>query len=226
MNRRFLLLIVRGRRPLLDLCALVALCATACTAGCSQGPSRVKPPSIDADGAASEAMEMYDKDGDGKIAGDELDAAVGLKAAMATLDANKDGAVQEEEITSRIESWQDSGVGIVMLSFGVWMDGKPLQGAKVEFEPEPFLGDDIQAAVGYSSPVGVAVVSIPKDKRPAADTPPGVQLGFFRVKISKKEGGKEALPAKYNAETTLGKEVAPDDPEIMEQKLRFDLTTK
>jgi hypothetical protein len=208
------------------LACFVAAYGLAGAAGCNSGPSRVEPPSIDAGNAASEAMEMYDKDDDGKIAGPELDAAVGLKAAMATLDANKDGAVQEDEIVKRIESWQASTVGIVTLSFRVTMDGKALQGAKVVFEPEPFLGDDIQAAEGYCSPMGSTTVSIPKEKRPAADTPAGVQLGFYRVRITKEEGGKETIPAKYNSQTTLGKEVAPDDPDIMAQRQGFALKSK
>jgi hypothetical protein len=194
--------------------------------GCSSGPSAVTPPDIDAGDAASQAMEMYDKDGDGTIAGSELDAAVGLKAAMATLDANKDGSVQEDEISQRIDSWQASGVGVVALNCSVRLDGRPLEGAKVVFEPEPFLGDDIQTAEGETSPVGSTIISVPKANRPTADTPPGVQLGFYRVRISKEVAGKEAIPAKYNTETTLGQEVAPDDPSIMAQKMGFQLDGK
>src|SRR5688500_9351038 len=100
------------------------LTLTIAALGCSSGPSRIQPPSIDADDAASQAMELYDKDGDGAIAAAELDAAPGLKAAMATLDTSKDGSVQEEEITARIESWQASGVGIVSLNCTVTMDGR------------------------------------------------------------------------------------------------------
>jgi hypothetical protein len=194
--------------------------------GCSSGPSRVQPPSIDADDAASEAMELYDKDGDGAIAGSELDAVPGLKAAMTTLDANKDGSVQEDEIVARIESWQASGVGVVSIDCFIRMDGRPLADAKIVFEPESFLGDQIQAAEGQTGAGGTAPVSIPKANRPTPDTPLGLQLGFYRVRIAKEVGGKETIPARYNAETTLGQEVAPDDPAIMGQRMGFDLESQ
>jgi hypothetical protein len=202
------------------------LTLTIAALGCSSGPSRIQPPSIDADDAASQAMELYDKDGDGSIAAAELDAAVGLKAAMATLDTSKDASVQEEEIVARIESWQASGVGIVSLNCTVTMDGRPLTGAKIVFDPEPFLGDDIKAAEGETSDTGGAGFSIPKANRPAPDAPPGAQLGFYRVRITKEVNGQESIPAKYNTETILGQEIAPDDPAIMGQKMRFELTSK
>src|SRR5689334_21833866 len=85
----------------------------AALAGCSGGPSRIQPPSISASGAASEAMTAYDKDGDGFIAGAELDAAPALKAAMATLDVDIDGKVTEDEISQRIEAWQETGLGLM-----------------------------------------------------------------------------------------------------------------
>jgi hypothetical protein len=67
------------------------------------------------------------------------------------------------------------------------------------------------------------VVSIPKDQRPTPDTPPGLQLGFYKVRISKQVGGKESIPAIYNSETTLGQQISPDDPALLKQNLRFDL---
>jgi len=202
------------------------LATLAAALGCSSGPSRVQPPSIDADDAASQAMELYDKDSDGAINAAELEAAPGLKAAMATLDENKDGSVQEEEIVARIESWQASDVGIVALNCTVTMDGKTIPGAKIVFEPESFLGGDVKPAEGETSPLGITTISILKANRPAADTPPGVQLGFYRVRITKDTGGTESIPPKYNTETTLGQEVAPDDPAIMAQRMRFDLKSK
>jgi hypothetical protein len=194
--------------------------------GCSSGPSHIKPPSIDAGDAASQAMDMYDKDGDGAIAGSELDGAPALKASMDTLDANKDGAVQEEEIVQRIETWQATKIGIMPVGSGVTLDGRPLVGATVTFDPEPFLGDDIKTAVGETGPSGSATVSIPKDQRPTSDTPAGIQIGFYRVRVSKVVDGKETIPAKYNTETTLGQQVAPDDPAILRQNMSFALTTK
>jgi hypothetical protein len=105
------------------------------------------------------------------------------------------------------------------------LDGRPLSGAEVIFEPESFLGEDIKAAVGESTS-GLATVTVPKDQRPMKDTPPGLQPGLYRVRVSLKKAGQETIPAKYNTETTLGQEIAPDDPAVAGQKVRFDLTTK
>jgi hypothetical protein len=209
---------------LIRFLGLVLACGLS-AAGCSSGPSRVRPPSINASGAASEAMELYDKDGDGFIAGSELDAVPGVKAAMETIDADKDGKATEEEIAARIEAWQASKIGVMAVKANFTLDGRPLSGAQITFEPESFLGQDIKAATGEASG-GVAMVSIPKEQRPAKDTPPGLQLGLYRVRVSKKANGQETIPAKYNTETTLGQQVAPDDPAVAGQKMRFELTTK
>jgi hypothetical protein len=202
------------------------LATLAAALGCSSGPSAIEPPSIDADDAASKAMELYDKNSDGAIAGEELDAVPAFKSSMKNLDANGDGSVQEEEISARISSWQDSGVGLLSLSWRVTLDGKPVNGAKVVFEPEPFLEGAIQPGEGETSPVATATMSIPKEKRPVADAPPGMQLGFYKVRVSKQTGGKEEIPAQFNTETTLGQEVAPDDPAVASQKLLIDMKTK
>ena len=198
----------------------------AALAGCSGGPSRVTAPSISASGAASEAMTAYDKDGDGFIAGAELDAASGLKAAMATLDLDKDGKVSEDEISQRIEAWQATGLGILSASCRVTMDGKPVDGATVTFEPESFLGDALKAGVGTTYSGGMANISIPKDNRPSPDYPPGLQFGFFKVKVSKQANGAETIPAKYNTESILGQQISNDDPAIKSQLIKFDLTSK
>ena len=191
-------------KPLAWSAALLAIL------GCSSGPSRIEPPSIDADDAASQAMEMFDKDGDGSIAGSELDAAPALKASMATLDTNKDDAVQEDEIVQRIESWQATGAGITSISVLVTMNGRPLDNAEITFEPTPFLGNEVKPAVGLTSPRGITSPTILKENRPTPDTPAGMQYGFYRVRISKKSGGTESIPAKYNAKTELTADVTED----------------
>jgi hypothetical protein len=191
-------------------------------AGCSSGPGRVSQASISASGAASEAMTAYDKDGDGFIAGAELDAAGSLKAAMETLDADKDGKVSEAEIQQRIEAWQAKGAGLTSILCNVTLDGKPLDGATVTFEPEAFLGGDVKTAIGQTAG-GSAAPSIPKADRPNPDWPPGIQFGFFKVRVSKQVDGKETVPAKFNSETTLGAQVATDDPSFLKQGYKFDL---
>jgi hypothetical protein len=171
-------------------------------------------------------MELYDKDGDGSIAAAEFDAVPGIKAAMATIDTSKDGSAQEEEIVARINAWQNTRYGIMPLGVIFTLDGRPLDGAMVTFEPESFLGDDIKAGVGETTLSGQVMPAVPEDQRPSEDTPEGLALGLYRVRVSKKVNGQETIPAKYNAETTLGQEVSMDDPAVASQKVQFDLTSK
>lgn len=195
-------------------------------AGCGGGPSRVTAPSISASGAASKAMTEYDKDGDGFIAGAELDAAASLKAAMATLDLDKDGKVSADEIEQRIETWQATKLGLMSITCRVTLDGKGVDGATVTFEPETFLGDNVKQGEGFTSGGGLATVSILKENRPSPDYPPGLQFGFYKVKVSKKTNGTETIPAKYNTETTLGQQISNDDPAILSQSIKFDMISK
>jgi hypothetical protein len=206
--------------------ALSTPAAALLLAGCSGGPGRVAMPSISASGAASEALELYDKDGDGFIADAELDAVPGIKAAMKTIDANSDGKVTEEEIAARIEKWQEFNAGVMAISCSFTLDGKPLAGAQVTFEPESFLGDELIAATGETSPSGTVAPIIPKDKRPTPDTPPGMQMGLYRIRVTRNGGEGESLPARFNTETILGQQISPDDPAIAGQRMRFELTTR
>lgn len=205
--------------------SLLGASLLAAMAGCSGGPSRVTAPSISASGAASDAMTEYDKDGDGFIAGPELDAAASLKSAMTTLDLDKDGKVSEEEIQKRIEAWQSKSAGLTSVLCSVTLDGRPVDGATVTFEPEAFLGGEVKTAVGETAG-GSASPSIPKAERPVADWPPGIQFGFFKVRVSKQVDGKETIPAKYNSETTLGAQVATDDASFLKQNYKFELKSK
>ncbi len=181
-------------------------------AGCGGGPGRIDVPGFSPSGNASQAMSLYDSDGDGFIAGEELDKAPELKAALATLDTDGDQKVSEAEIEARIQSWIDSKVGLTGCRCVVTLDGRPVKDAIVTFEPVEYLKGAIQPARGTTNIQGQANIKIPKDKRPSPDSPPGLQTGLYLIKVSKLEGGNEIIPARYNAETILGQQVAKDDP--------------
>jgi len=171
-------------------------------------------------------MEMYDANSDGYLDGGELDKVPSLKASLETLDTDKDGKVSADEIEARIEAWQATRIGIAGVLFILKLDGKPLTGAKLELEPEAFLEGAIQAGDGVSDFTGSVYPRIPKEKRPTPDTPGGMQLGFYRVRVSKMVNGKETIPAIYNSATTLGQQIAPDDPAVLKQKILIDLKSK
>jgi len=195
-------------------------------ASCTYGPSRIEPPSISPSGSADQALEMYDANDDGYLAGEELDKVPGLKAAIETLDTDKDGKVSERDIAARIETWQSTRLGLLPLTLTVTINGRPLQDATVTFEPEAFLGNEIKPASSKTDEFGGGAPTVPKELRPDPErTPAGVALGFYRVKISKVVNGKETIPRKYNEETFLGQEVAPDVPELASLRLTYSLST-
>ena len=201
------------------VCALLAMA----TAGCSGRPARVKPPHINAASAGAAAVAAYDTDGDGAIAGSELDRAPPLQSSLDSVDSNQDGKVTAEEISGRIEAWQATRVGVLVLFSRVTLDGKPLDGATVTLEPSPFLGDGVKLATGVTGAAGMTSLTIDEQFRVAPEAR-GVQCGWYLVRISKQQDGQEMLHARYNSETTLGCEVAPD-LEVVMKGLRFALTT-
>jgi hypothetical protein len=186
----------------------------------------VQPPGIDAWAAGEEAIELCDANGDGTASGEELNKAPSLKSALKRLDTNGDGGASAEEIAARIGKWQEIGIGLMSFGCNVTLDGRPLSDAVVTFEPETFLGDEIKAASGTTNRYGGASATIAKEDRPDAKYPPGMHLGFYKVKISKRVSGKETIPAKYNEATVLGQEVSPDVAEILNNRVVYALTTK
>lgn len=195
-------------RRVTSVAVVVAMVSLMLSAGCSGTPPRLHPPAIDAAIAGAKAIEQYDANKDGKISGAELDKTPALKAAIARIDASGAGEITANKITARIKAWQESKLGRMPLSCSVLYNGKPLAGAEVKFVPEAFLGENLKTATGKTDVNGVAMLSIPTT---GTDDPPGVAPGFYRVEIAK---SGENIPAKYNSETTLGQEVAVDNPDI------------
>lgn len=188
------------------------LAASGCFFG---GPSRVHPPGISASAAGSGAMDQYDTDKDGIVKGEELEKAPSLKAAIKNLDANHDGGVSADEVSDRVAKWQESKVGLTSMACAVKLNNKPLSGATVTFEPEKFLGTNIKPATGTTDKNGIANLTIEVEK----GEPSGVACGLYLVRIS-----GPSVPARYNTETTLGKEVALDAEGMQEAMIQFELT--
>jgi hypothetical protein len=198
---------------------VVCVClGTLAGGGCSRTPPRVSGPAIDPVTAGRLAIEQYDANGDGLIQGNELNKAPGLKSALENLDTNRDGGVSAEEIAERVRSWQQTRVGAMSLGCTVTYRGQPLPGATVKFVPEDFLGDEIQTATGQTDESGVARLNMPASPGVPGDAP-GVQCGLYRVEITKE--GLD-IPAAYNAQTTLGQEVA-DDCAAVRRGIVFEL---
>ncbi len=180
-------------------------------------PPKLSPLGIDAEAAGRLAIGQYDNDKYGFIAGAVLDKAPALKASMKNVDTNGDKKVSAEEITARIQRWQESRVGKMSLMVTVTRGGRPLVGATVKFVPEKFLGEAVKVAEGITDEEGYADLSVPLD--PNESNIRGVHCGLYRVEITK-EGVD--IPAMYNTQTILGQEVSNDAANIQEG-IQFDL---
>jgi len=177
---------------------------------CSRGPGRVAPPRIEAEGAAAEAIHLYDTDKDGSLNAAEVAKCPGMLAEIKLYDRDGNGLVSRDEIADRIKDLRKHGVGLTRLNCDVTVNGRGLKDATVEFEPEPYLGGEIQAARGVTDADGVAQMAIPAEKLPADQQDlKAIHYGTYKVRITHP---KMKLPAKYNTETTLGYESRPGDP--------------
>ena len=193
-------------------------------AGCTQGASRIQPVEIDSSSASSEAMELYDTDGDSAIAGDELNAVPGIKKHLDRYDADGDQRVTRDEIRERLRSWSQSRVAIMGATFTIYLDGRPLEGATVSLVPEPYLEPNVKPASGVTSPIGLTRVShseadLPKTANGRAMY--GVKSGTYKVQITHPNRN---ILAKYNTATELGAEISHDVNPAGEP-IRIDLTS-
>ncbi len=181
--------------------------------GCSGSGLTTVPIEIDPQAAAQLAMDAYDINGDGQLDAEELMACPALVDAGSRVDSNGDGAVSADEISQRLQGYQSLSE-FIGADVYVMENRRPVSDAEVVFEPEPFMGESYPTYRGKTDQDGtVVLLSEPRT--------PGFPLGFYRVRISKIENGKEVLAEKYNTNTTLGREIADDTPSP--NRISFDL---
>jgi len=175
--------------------------------GCSNGPPALRAPYLDPESAAADAIELYDKDGDGQLSVAELEDCSGILASISAYDKNGDEQVSAEEIAQRLQTFVDSKVAIGRLIVSVRLDGSSLEGATIRFIPEDYLGDEIKPAMGQTNGSGTAAMAVAKEDLPESQKElVGVHFGTYRVEITHPS---ISIPAKYNTESTLGFEPAP-----------------
>ncbi|TWT33724.1 EF hand [Posidoniimonas corsicana] len=177
--------------------------------GCSGRPASVEP-QFDPVGMAQKALAAYDADSDGRLSGGELDAAPSIKQHLALYDKDSDGAITVGELRSRFSDWESGGVGFRRLDLKVLMDGRPLAGAEVTFEPEVFMTSWAKPATATTDSSGMAKISVSADDLPAAlkgrgDGIRGVCVGAYRVKVTHPS---KKIPAAYQAGDALGIETS------------------
>ena len=198
--------------------ALVLLVPACFLLGCGGQPAVVSTMEWDAEGSAKLAMQQFDTDGDGYLVADELQQCPAFVEALPRMDADGNGVLIESEVRNRILHLQNSPVKIIQGAVRVLMDGRPLVGATVTLTPEKFMGDSVSTVSGLTDDSGVAYLSGHNSDFP------GIYLGYYRVAVSKIDGGTETIPAKYNTETTLGYE-ATDDRQFVDNYHTFRLSS-
>ena len=178
--------------------------------GCSRGPSRVKPPDINPESAASEAIRLYDTNSDGALDETELAKCPAILMDAKTYDVDSNGKITQEEIAARIAGLRKNRVGLTGLSCHVKLNGLPLKNATVDFDPEPYLGTDIKSAHGITDDTGVAEMAIrPEELAQDQQDLKAIHYGTYKVRVTH---SKVKIPARYNTETTLGYETRIGDP--------------
>jgi hypothetical protein len=199
--------------------AAALLVAGGLLVGCGSGPPKLHPPDLDPDAAAQQAMALYDKDSDGNLSAEELQACPGILVSLKNYDADEDGQVSQAEIAGRLQKFVERRVALARLSVTVRLDKRPLAGATVRFVPEPYLGDDIKAATGITRQRGSATMAVDANDLPENQKNiRGIHYGTYRVEITHPEVD---VPAKFNTATTLGYETTPGNPYAT-----FDLRTR
>lgn len=184
---------------------VVAGAFVAIAAGCSGKPARVMAPRIDASRAASAAIRLCDRDDNGAVSPSEAAASPGLAAAFERVDINHDGSLSAAEIASRIADWAKHRVGIVTQPVQIMWNGKPLDGGRAEFIPEPYLARWLKPARATILASGICSPSLPPEDLPQG-LRMGINCGFYTVRITHPT---LKVPPRYNEESTLGIEIQP-----------------
>jgi hypothetical protein len=186
---------------------LSCLCA-AMLSGCSNRPSAVELPSVDAGDAAAFAIEHYDTDHNSAISAAEMAAnCPPLATALTSYDADNNGDLSAQEIEDRLDRLYGPSAAHISVECTVTWNGRPLRGATVKFRPVEMLGSSIKPAQGVTNDSGVARIAISTEELP--DDLKDVSLmqpGLYHVEITHPT---VALPARYNTKTELGFEVDP-----------------
>jgi EF hand len=173
-----------------SLCIVVSLIVSSAGCGGPKTMSKNEPAT-----AAVKAVEAYDKNGDGKLSGDEVKKAPALAASGKRVDRNRDGTITKDEIETRMKEL-DNFADFVALEATVLSKGKPLTGAEVTLTPEAFMGDSFPTYRGTVQNEGrLPLVNDGK-------TLPGIPTGFYTAHIM--SAGKEIVVGVEIADDTTG----------------------
>jgi hypothetical protein len=176
--------------------------------GCNGGgPAVIERPSVDPQQLAAKAIEVHDANKDGALAGQELASVPAIERFLADYDTDGNKQVSKAELTSRFERVFAGGGALSVVACTVTFNGRPLGGAEVVFEPEPFLGEGFKTGRGTTDPQGMTSIAIPDAELPESSRGFGaIYNGLYKVKISHPQMN---IPEAYQGENTvLGYEIS------------------
>jgi hypothetical protein len=173
--------------------------------GCSSvstNPAEAPAPKYDPDAVTKAALSAFDKDNSGSLEPGETSACPALQQAFAAIDGNRDRKLSAEELRKRVEAYAAVDSGTVSVGCIVTLDGAALEGATVTFVPEACMGEAVKPATAKTNVVGHCD-QFTIDGKPHRGPAPGL----YKIQVTK-DG--VAIPARFNTQTVLGREVYPD----------------
>jgi hypothetical protein len=188
--------------------------------GCTSDATRLYEaavPKYDPDAVARAALAEFDKNGNGTLEPGEVQACPALAGAFAAIDANGDRRLSADELRKRVEAYAASPTGSVEVGCLVRLDGQPLGGATITFVPEPCMGSVLKPAAGTTDADGTCATYQLDGK-----THRGIAPGLYKIQVTK-DGA--AIPARFNSQTTLGREVF-HNPHEAEVQVELNLSSR
>lgn len=184
--------------------------------GCTGSEPAIIAPETDPVAAGAQAIQQYDANGDGAIAGAELDRCPGIKAGLSVIDKDSDRRITAAEIEARLRAYQTSGSAITFVGGPITLDGRPLVEATVTLVPETFMGPAVKPAACVSDGNGYCTFRI------EGEDILGAHCAIYRIEVSKRDAaGKETIPARYNKQTVLGADVGVQSPCLYDLGLKL-----
>ncbi len=157
--------------------------------GCSDRPSRVAVPDYDPDQVATQAVKLFDKDGNGSLSADEWGASKSLESAISRVDSDGDKNLTRDEIAKRIQYYVEFRVGLAPVLCTIVQGGRPVAGAKVTYEPEAFMDEAAVPGEGVTDETGRTRISVAEEHLPSP-AHAGVRPGFYRVRVTRSNGAE------------------------------------
>jgi hypothetical protein len=183
-----------------------AVLAIVASAGCSSRPTPVTVPAYDPQAFANALLARCDTDGGGSLSKQEAASAPGLVKRWSRYDANQDGVVSRDELTSHVDHWVKRGDGLSAITCVVRLKNRQIGDVTVRLVPDESLGGAVHAAETVSHSKFASFLSIPAEfKHEDHAKLAGMQYGLYRVEIS--HPSMKLVPSA----DSRGFDISPDD---------------